>query len=234
MKNELDSELHELFEVISTAKKLKQEEFNDLVSDSFETMLWAPLITEEKKPKKVKKKVVIKEEAVTEPEVLENPLIERSLGLLSVPSNEKNTKDSLAPIDQNFVTFEQLQKHYSQFLTRIQQQLSTLGGGGETNLAFMVAPVRTITTASYNISQRDYYVGVNYSGAVSITLPKADRNGRKYVIKDELGEASQGTNRYITVFPQSGETIDGRDRAILAYDFGSLTLIWNNNSWRII
>lgn len=239
MKNELDSELQELFNVISTAKKLQKEEINNLVSDSFETMFWNPLISEEAKPKKTKKKKLIKEDLHKEDlqqqeEVLENPLIERSLGLLSIPSNEKVTSDPLTPLDQNFVTFEQLQKHYTQFVNRIQQQLSTLGGGGETNLAFMTAPVRTVTTSSYVVSQRDYYIGVYYSGAVTITLPKADRNGRKYIIKDELGESSQGTNRYITVFPQTGDLIDGRDRAILAYDFGSLTFIWNNNSWRIV
>jgi hypothetical protein len=233
MKSELDSELQELFEVISTGKKLQREELDNLVSDSFETMFWAPLVTEEKKPKKTKKKKVIKEE-YQEPEVPENPLIERSLGLLSVPSNEKVQQDPLTPVDQNFVTFEQLQKHYTTFLGRIQQQLSTLGGGGEVNLAFMVAPVRTITGSTYTITQRDYYIGVNHSGAVTLTLPMADRNGRKYIIKDELGEASKGTNRYITIFPQAGDLIDGKDRAILAYDFGSLTFIWNNNSWRIV
>jgi len=28
--------------------------------------------------------------------------------------------------------------------------------------------------------------------------------------------------------------IDGRDRAILAYDYGSLTFIWKGNSWRVV
>lgn len=32
--------------------------------------------------------------------------------------------------NQNFVTFEQLQKHYTTFINRIQQQLTSLGGGG--------------------------------------------------------------------------------------------------------
>ena len=48
-----------------------------------------------------------------------------------------NNSDSLTPIDQNFVTFDQLQNHYRLFVNRIQQQLSTLGGGGEVRLEFL-------------------------------------------------------------------------------------------------
>lgn len=44
------------------------------------------------------------------------------------------TKDPLTPLNQNFVTFDQLQKHYQLFINRIQQQLSTLGGGGSSKL----------------------------------------------------------------------------------------------------
>ena len=48
-----------------------------------------------------------------------------------------NNSDSLTPTDQNFVTFDQLQNHYRLFVNRIQQQLSTLGGGGETRLKYL-------------------------------------------------------------------------------------------------
>ena len=48
-----------------------------------------------------------------------------------------NNSDPLTPTDQNFVTFDQLQNHYRLFLNRIQQQLSTLGGGGEVRLEFL-------------------------------------------------------------------------------------------------
>ena len=48
-----------------------------------------------------------------------------------------NNGDPLTPLDQNFVTFDQLNSHYKTFINRIQQQLSTLGGGGETRLEFL-------------------------------------------------------------------------------------------------
>ena len=50
-------------------------------------------------------------------------------GILDAPPETK-TSDPLTPLNQNFVTFEQLQKHYSLFINRIQQQLTTIGGGG--------------------------------------------------------------------------------------------------------
>ena len=57
-------------------------------------------------------------------------------GLVNIPPNEKNS-DPLTPLDQNFVTTQQLQDHYRLFLNRIQQQLATLGGGGETQLKYL-------------------------------------------------------------------------------------------------
>ena len=49
----------------------------------------------------------------------------------------KRWKDPLQPLDQKFVTFKDMNEHYSLFLTRIQQQLSTLGGGGEVNFRYL-------------------------------------------------------------------------------------------------
>ena len=57
-------------------------------------------------------------------------------GLLNEPPTVKNT-DPLTPLDKNFVTLDQLQEHYRLFINRIQQQLATLGGGGETRLEFL-------------------------------------------------------------------------------------------------
>jgi hypothetical protein len=98
-------------------------------------------------------------------------LIEKSLGLLAEPSDVKVQQDPITPLDQKFATLEDLQKHYSTFLSRIQQQLSTLGGGGETNLAYMDMPLTYVTTSTYIIKPQDYYIGINYAGAVTITLP---------------------------------------------------------------
>ena len=202
-----------------------------LVGDSFEKLFIEQLQPKKKKniPEKIQEPQIV--EVV---EVKKDTLIEKSLGLLSEPSDTKHKNDPITPLDQKFATFDDLQKHYSTFLSRIQQQLSTLGGGGETNLTYMDVPVTSVTSSSYTIKPQDYYIGVNYAGAVTITLPRADREGKIFIVKDELGEASKGTNRYITILPTGSDLIDGENSAILAFDFGSLTFIWKSNSWRVV
>ena len=63
-------------------------------------------------------------------------LVEVSLGLIGGDTSTK-TVDPLTPLDQKFVTFDDLQKHYKTYIARIQQQMSTLGGGGEVNLRYL-------------------------------------------------------------------------------------------------
>ena len=57
-------------------------------------------------------------------------------GLLNEPPNIKNS-DPLTPLDKNFATLDDLQNHYRLFINRIQQQLASIGGGGETRLEFL-------------------------------------------------------------------------------------------------
>lgn len=229
------SDLSDFFKLIAEEKRKKDQEFRDIVGEDINVLVENIFKTKIKKPKKTKEKnKKIPLQSVQESSNEQVNLVEKSLGLLAEPSNSKVQKDPLTPLDRKFATLDDLQEHYKLFLNRIQQQLSTLGGGGETNLTFMDVPVTSVTTSSYTITPRDYYIGVNYAGAVTITLPRADRQGKIFVVKDELGEASKGTNRYITVLPTGSDLIDGRDRAILAYDYGSLTFVWKDNSWRVI
>lgn len=210
-----------------------------------------------KEEKNNKKEIV---ESKKEEKVVEKYLQE---GLLNIQPQEK-TPDPLTPLNQNYATLDDLQNHYKLFLNRIQQQLSTLGGGGETRLEFLddvdrnsvkvdgkflkydsstgkwigddasshTYATTSVTTSSYTATTDDYYIGVNYEGTVTITLPSAT-DGIKIVVKDERGEASQGSNRYITILPSGSDSIDGQTSAILAYDYGSLTFIYRNG-WRII
>lgn len=226
----VDIDLSEFFTTVGVEKKKKKEELDALISNSFDQFFLQPLKEEITPKKKKSKKIVEKVVEKKEP----NTLVEQSLGLLAEPSKVKVQQDPITPLNQNFVTLDQLNKHYNTFLSRIQQQLSTLGGGGETNLTYMDVPVTSVTSSSYTVVPQDYYIGVNYAGAVTITLPKSDREGKIFVVKDELGEASKGTNRYITILPTGSDLIDGRDRAILAFDYGSLTFIWKGNSWRVV
>ena len=53
------------------------------------------------------------------------------------PVTVKEDSDPLLPLEQKFVTFEDLATHYRTFINRIQQQLTSLGGGGEVNLRYL-------------------------------------------------------------------------------------------------
>jgi hypothetical protein len=100
---------------------------DELISNSFEESFVKPLIEQKSRPKKNKKE----ETSFGQP-----TLIQKSLGLLAEPIKTNNS-DPLTPLNQEFVTLEQFQKHYKIFIDRVQQQLSTLGGGGETRLEFL-------------------------------------------------------------------------------------------------
>ena len=70
----------------------------------------------------------IVEELKGKQEVLKEELNEQGT-LLADPPDTKND-DPLTPIDQNFITVDQLQKHYKLFVERVQYQLASIGGGG--------------------------------------------------------------------------------------------------------
>ena len=160
------NELSELFKLVAQEKKQKKEEYQSLVGDlGLDSIFEEVSILKTKSKIKNKKghkalKVFedflssneiepINEEVIEEivevveelQEELEEPkkptLIEKSLGLLAEPSNNKVQQDPLTPLDQKFATLEDLEKHYKLFLSRIQQQLSTIGGGGETRLRYL-------------------------------------------------------------------------------------------------
>lgn len=71
-------------------------------------------------------------------EILESFSEEKILSenIVSEPPEVKNS-DPLTPLDKNYVTLEQLQEHYRLFINRVQQQLASLGGGGETRLKYL-------------------------------------------------------------------------------------------------
>ena len=164
------SDLSDFFQSISVAKKQQKEELESILGPSFldelcETVV-VDLKTTKKKEKQQKQNLQIfehlveeisetisesQEETVEVIGVVEEPeeLVEQSLGLLAEPSDVKVQQDPITPLDQKFATLEDLQKHYSTFLSRIQQQLSTLGGGGETRLRYLDDVVGVATNSNF-------------------------------------------------------------------------------------
>jgi hypothetical protein len=126
----MSEDLSSFFNLVAEEKRKKDEEFKSIIGD----LNFDDIFEEVSNPNKNKKKV---KKVVIEEQKEEQSLIERSLGLLTQPSDQKIQQDPLTPLTQNFATLEDLQNHYRLFLERIQQQLSTLGGSGEVRLEFL-------------------------------------------------------------------------------------------------
>ncbi len=86
-----------------------------------------------------------------------------------------------------------------------------------------------ITNATYTAKAGDRVIGVNRSGAVTITLPSAQvRQGRVYTVKDESGAAAANN---ITVATEGSETIDGSATDTLSENYGSKTYYSDGSNW---
>ena len=99
-----------------------------------------------------------------------------SENIIVEPPSTKN-EDPLTPLDQNFVTLDQLNQHYRLFLNRIQQQLATIGGGGETQLKYLDDIVGIATNASaYNNKFLKYNHSIGKFEFVSVGAGSQDLN----------------------------------------------------------
>jgi len=93
-------------------------------------------------------------------------------GLLNEPPSTDN-EDPLTPLDKNYATIDDLNQHYQLFLNRVQQQLSTLGGGGAVNIRDLDDV--DLSTAEVNDKYLKYdsssskWVGADASGGSGIT-----------------------------------------------------------------
>ena len=164
-----------------------------------------------------------------EPEVIVKEVIKE--GLINEPPATNNS-DPLTPLDKNFVTLDQLQQHYRLFVNRIQQQLSTLGGGGETQLKYLDDVVGIATNASAydgKFLKYNHISGKFEFSDVDITNDYWANNAQDEVYT--LSRVAIGTDRIIG----SGSTVlyvdgDARITGILSIGQGTVTIDGNSNS----
>ena len=123
------------------------QEIVDLKEEVFLEINKLPVGNLQENIKRLEKKIDFIKETYSkiEPEIIVKEVIKE--GLVNEPPSTNNS-DPLTPLDQNFVTLDQLQQHYKLFINRIQQQLSTIGGGGETQLKYLDDIVGIATNAS--------------------------------------------------------------------------------------
>lgn len=167
-----------------------------------------------------------------EPELAKQTIVNKYVQALSKATDQNDDADKIANEipDVYRRELDVIKKSIADF-HRFAQRHSQMGGGGAASVDELTFNVKTVSQPIYQISRKDYYIGVNYAGAVTIYLPTQNlKQGRQVVVKDESGNCNQNN---ITITTVDGNTIDVDGSAILAINNGSLTFIFNNG-WRII
>jgi hypothetical protein len=100
-------------------------------------------------------------------------------------------------------------------------------GSGAADVITLDHQTTLVTTPTYTVGRRDYYIGINYAGIVNITMPATAKNGRYVIIKDESGRCSK--------FPiiVHGNVDNDPDGFILRIDNGGIQMIYRDG-WRIV
>lgn len=98
----------------------------------------------------------------------------------------------------------------------------------------IVANTTYVTSNTYQITNDDYYIGVNVASTVVLTLPPAANvyTGREFYVKDESGNAGAPA-RFIDIYPSGSDKIDNHNYVRLQVDNGGLKFIYRDG-WRVI
>lgn len=98
----------------------------------------------------------------------------------------------------------------------------------------IVANTVYVTSNTYQITNDDYYIGVNVASTVTVTLPPAAQvfTGREFYVKDESGNAGAPA-RFIDIYPSGSDKIDNQNYVRLQIDNGGLKFIYRDG-WRVI
>lgn len=119
----------------------------------------------------------------------------------------------------------------------------TLSDGTEINAGNVIGPPgppgpsgsencnTILVDKDYLIKETDCYIGVNSTKATNIILPTSAPDGKKYIIKLEMGSPI-GT-RKVTV-KGNGNLIDGEGSRILENAYECLTIIFREGGWHIV
>ena len=93
-----------------------------------------------------------------------------------------------------------------------------------------------LVSEDYTAQMDDYYIGVNSTGPVTITLPADCRDCHEIIVKAEMGPPLG--NRKITILPsEDGDNtsyIDGNEGIVLQEPYESVRLICRGGNWWII
>ena len=150
-------------------------------------------------------------------------------GLLNEPPNTKNN-DPLTPLDQNYVTLKDLQEHYRIFINRIQQQLSTLGGGG----AVRLDDLEDVDRSTINTNDLLIFNGTRWVGIASTSIS----GSTALVDLTDVNTTNLGDGRFLRYDASTSEftfaPVSASNLELIAGDIQSGILTTNSTSPAVV
>ncbi len=242
-----DELLSELAKIIQEGKKSKTEKFKEkynveigaddflgelvkLQKDFADLEAKLPdLVIEEPIVEPIQENIPVpeNEETWAQRAIDEDDLVQKSAEHIKKRVNEVTNLFSVPPAETYPTTLKLVQKRI-ELLEQWLYKVSAEGpGGGAGDVVNLDHQTKLVTSPTYTVSRKDYYVGINYAGIVNITMPATAKNGRYVIIKDESGRCSK--------FPiiVHGNVDNDPDGFILRIDNGGIQMIYRDG-WRIV
>lgn len=153
-------------------------------------------------------------------------------GLLNEPPNVKNS-DPLTPLDQNYVTIKDLQDHYRIFINRIQQQLSTIGGGG----AVRLDDLDDVDRSTINTNDLLIFNGTRWVGIASTALSSSGGSSTLIGLSD-VDSSNLGDGRFLRYDASTSEftfaPVSATNLELIAGDIQSGVLTTSSTSPAVV
>lgn len=190
------------------------------------------------KAKRIAKAIEIAEKIYSKVELIEGPEgPQGSIGPMGPqgirgPKGEDGITPDISPLEEKVeLLIRKTEDENKNFRRIVQKDLQGLRLGGSGAPDYLDTPrTKYVTTSSYSARRGDSYIGVNYAGPVTITIPTHPGfpDGYELRIKDESGNCA--TNP-ITV----SATVDNDENGfVLRINNGGITMVYHRNSWRIV
>lgn len=190
------------------------------------------------KAKRIAKAIEIAEKIYSKVELIEGPEgPQGSIGPMGPqgirgPKGEDGITPDILPLEEKVeLLIRKTEDENKNFRRIVQKDLQGLRLGGSGAPDYLDTPrTKYVINSSYSARRGDSYIGVNYAGPVTITIPTHPGfpDGYELRIKDESGNCA--TNP-ITI----SATVDNDENGfVLRINNGGITMVYHRNSWRIV
>jgi len=191
----------ELNLVVNEKHIKKQNESIDSIKEEIKDVIEKLQIESiEEKNKSLSEKVVYIEKILSE--FNEKAILKEDNPTLPGDASTNNSTDPLTPLDQNFVTIDQLQNHYKLFINRIQQQIATIGGGGAGFIKDLDDVTFDQTTGTNELL---IYNGAKWVGIASTALGGSGGGATQLIDLTDVDTANLGDGRFLRYDASSEE-----------------------------